>query len=185
MASSTDNTLSAITSSVQPRFESDLTLQMNRAAPLLTLIQQKEWRASNVTFDVVTGAVTAGSMQENYTFNVANDMTMDHVQPCTLNWATQATALSLGDLQLDVLEASEQPSDLVRDHIAMRVMLSTEALCQNINLALYNSLGTTASPIFGTGTTTTILGLTPGFIDATANIGGAITSSTAAGPIWF
>ena len=181
MASSTDNTLSAIQNSVEPVYDRDLTLQMNRHAPLLTVIPQVPWGAKYVEFDVATSGVTAGSISENYTPSLANDMSLDHIQPATLQWGIEGTFLQLGGLQMDVLGASPNPEQVTRDHIRTRTSMSTAAMMKQINLDIYSSIGTTTTPTYGSGTTNTIVGLTPGWIDATSNVGGAITSSIASG----
>ena len=181
MASSTDNILANVTTSIQPTYDQTLIRQMNRHAPLLARLPLVAGKGTSVKFDISTSANTAGSMPEGYAFSVANDMSLDHYQPAELNWALYASAFSLSDLSMDAVASSVAPGDVTSDYIRSRIIDAQRNLCSTINLELYAGIGSTSSSTFGSTTAKTIVGLTPGYIDATSNVGGAITSSTASG----
>lgn len=155
--------LAAIAAALQIEFEPEIISNINRAAPLLSVMRKRNYRGQNITWPVRFGVASAGSaaaVAEGATVTVFNT---DTKIPAVLQYAEYQEAFTITGLAAAVAANSSDPAALV-DLFQEEVTSASERLAKALAEELYT----------GTGAANRMLGLlaTAGGLAATGTYAG-------------
>lgn len=133
--------LAAVANALQTEYESDITNCINRSSPLLELIEKKNFRGKNITWDVRLGTVSAGASAAIAEGAAVSSFNTDTKTPAVLQYATMHEAFEVTGLALAAAANSGQPQALI-DLFDEEVKSAAQRLAKALGEELYAGDGT-------------------------------------------